>query len=35
MRSSCVIAVEVFVLEPLGGDPTVRSATAAADPVPG
>jgi hypothetical protein len=33
MCSPCVTAV--FVLESLGGDPTVRSAVAMADPVPG
>jgi hypothetical protein len=35
MRSPCVTAVEVFTREPLRGDPTVRSAVAVADPVPG
>ena len=35
MRSPCVTAVEAFTLEPLAGDPTVRSAIALADPVPG
>jgi hypothetical protein len=35
MRSPRVTAVEAFTLEPLGGDPTVRSAVAVADPVPG
>jgi hypothetical protein len=35
MRSPCVTAVEVFMLEPLGGDPTVRSAIAVPDRVPG
>jgi uncharacterized protein YbcI len=29
------IAVEVFILEPLGVDPAVRAAIAVADPVPG
>lgn len=28
------IAVEVFILEPLGADPSVRAALAVADPVP-
>jgi hypothetical protein len=31
MRSPGVTAVKAFMLEPLGADPTVRSA----DPVPG
>ena len=35
MRSPCVTAVKAFMLEPPGGDPTVRSAIAAADSVPG
>jgi hypothetical protein len=35
MRSPCVTAVEVFVLEPLGGDPTVRLAIAVACSVSG
>ena len=34
-RWPCVTAVEAFVLEPPGGDPTVRSAIGVADPVPG
>ena len=34
-RWPCVTAVEAFVLEPLGGDPTVGSAIGVADPVPG
>jgi hypothetical protein len=34
MRSRCVTPVEAFVLGPVGGDPTVRSAVAMADPVP-
>ena len=28
------IAVEVFILEPVGADPAVRAAIAVADPVP-
>jgi hypothetical protein len=35
MRSPYVTAVEAFMLEPLGGDPTVGSAVSVADPVPG
>jgi hypothetical protein len=35
MRSSFLTAVKAFMLEPLGRDPTVRSAIAVADPVPG
>jgi hypothetical protein len=35
MRSPRVTAVEALVREPLGGDPTVRSAIAVAVPVPG
>ncbi len=35
MRSPCVTALKAFMREPLGGDPTVRSAIAVADPVPG
>jgi hypothetical protein len=35
MRSPCVTAVEAFMLGRLGGEPTVRSAIAVADPVPG
>jgi hypothetical protein len=35
MRSSRVIAVEALRLEPLGGDMTVGSAIAVANPVPG
>jgi hypothetical protein len=35
MRSPGVTAVEAFMLEPLGGDPTVRPAVAVAGPVPG
>ncbi len=34
MRSPYVTAVKAFMLEPLGADPTVRSAIAVADPVP-
>jgi hypothetical protein len=35
MRSPCLTAVEAFMREPLGGHPTVVSAIAMADPVPG
>jgi hypothetical protein len=35
MRSPCVTAVEVCVLEPLGGGAAVASAIAVADSVPG
>jgi len=34
MGSPCLTAVKAFMLEPLGGDPTVRSAGAVADPAP-
>ena len=33
MRSSCLTSGEAFMREPLGGDPTVRSAIAVTDPV--
>jgi hypothetical protein len=35
MRSPYLTAVEAFMREPPGADPTVRSAIAVADPVPG
>ena len=35
MHSPHLTVVEAFMREPPGGDPTVRSAIALADPVPG
>jgi hypothetical protein len=35
MGSPCVTGIEAFTLEPLGGDPMVRSAIAGDDRAPG